>query len=294
MTLRRHTVLGVALVGMLAAVACGSTTPASTSSSGATPSATANLTCKTSAVANSGAAAAPSGSPAPTSASPIPTGTPTSNVSLSEDGSSLLYPYMLALAPAFNKVDPTITLSPASGGSGKGQTDAIAGNVQMGGSDAFLSSSQISANAGIMNIPIAVSAQAVNYDVPGLTLPTGQTGLHLSGCILANIYMGSITNWDDASIAALNPGATLPNLPIVPIHRVEFLGRHLHLHLLPQRHRQRLGQRAELRHPGQLADGEPGERQRQPGHGLDLRRQPRLRRLHRGERGVAGTERRPR
>ncbi len=222
MQIRPHAVLGVTLIsGALAVTACGSS---SSPSATASASAAANLTCKTSAVANSGAAAAPSGSPAPTSASPIPTGTPTSKVTLSEDGSSLLYPYLLALAPKFNAADPTITLSPASGGSGKGQTDAIAGNVQLGGSDAFLSSSQTSANPGIMNIPIAVSAQAVNYDVPGLTLPSGQTGLHLSGCILANMYQGNITNWNDPSIAALNPGATLPNLPIVPIHRVELLG----------------------------------------------------------------------
>lgn len=75
-----------------------------------------------------------------------------------------------------------------------------------------------------MNIPISVSAQAVNYNVPGLVLPSGQSGLHLSGCILANIYMGKITNWDDPSIAALNPGAKLPSLPIVPVHRVDGSG----------------------------------------------------------------------
>ena len=205
--------------------ACGSTSTSTGGSQAKTTQAkTSTLTCKTSAVANSGAANAPSGSPAPTSAASIPTANPAAPVTLHEDGSSLIYPYLLALGPELPKAYSNITLSPASGGSGKGQTDAIAGNVQMGGSDAFLSSSQFSANPGLMNIPIAVSAQAVNYNVPGLVLPSGQTGLHLSGCILANMYMGKITNWNDSSIAALNPGAKLPNLPIVPIHRVDGSG----------------------------------------------------------------------
>ena len=221
MTIRRPSIFAAALLaGGVALAACGST-PATTSKGQAK---TTSLTCKTSAVANSGAANAPSGSPAPTSAASIPTANPAAPVTLHEDGSSLIYPYLLALGPELPKAYSNITLSPASGGSGKGQTDAIAGNVQMGGSDAFLSSSQFSANPGLMNIPIAVSAQAVNYNVPGLVLPSGQTGLHLSGCILANMYMGKITNWNDSSIAALNPGAKLPNLPIVPIHRVDGSG----------------------------------------------------------------------
>ena len=221
MTIRRPSIFAAALLaGGVALAACGST-PATTSKGQAK---TTSLTCKTSAVANSGAANAPSGAPAPTSAAPIPTANPTSAVTLHEDGSSLIYPYLLALAPELPTAYSNITLSPASGGSGKGQTDAIAGNVQMGGSDAFLSSSQFSSNPGLMNIPIAVSAQAVNYNVPGLVLPSGQTGLHLSGCILANMYMGKITNWNDPSIAALNPGSKLPNLPIVPIHRVDASG----------------------------------------------------------------------
>ncbi len=226
MTIRRPTLFAAALVASgLALAACGSTSTSTGGSQAKTTQAkTSTLTCKTSAVANSGAANAPSGSPAPTSAASIPTANPAAPVTLHEDGSSLIYPYLLALGPELPKAYSNITLSPASGGSGKGQTDAIAGNVQMGGSDAFLSSSQFSANPGLMNIPIAVSAQAVNYNVPGLVLPSGQTGLHLSGCILANMYMGKITNWNDSSIAALNPGAKLPNLPIVPIHRVDGSG----------------------------------------------------------------------
>ena len=108
--------------------------------------------------------------------------------------------------------------SAAAGGSGKGQTDAISGAVDMGGSDAYLSAGQVSANPGIMNIPIAVSAQAVNYNLPGIS------NLKLSGSVIAQIYSGTITSWNDAAIAALNTGVTLPATPIVPVRRVDSSG----------------------------------------------------------------------
>ena len=57
----------------------------------------------------------------------------------------------------------------------------------------------------------------MNYNIPGLA---AATHLKLSGTVLADIYKGTITNWNDAKITALNPGVTLPDLTIVPIHRV--------------------------------------------------------------------------
>ena len=80
----------------------------------------------------------------------------------------------------------------------------------MGGSDAYLSPAQVTANPGILNIPIAVSAQAVNYNLAGIT------NLKLSGNVLAQIYSGTITTWNDPAIAALNPGVTLPGHPDHP------------------------------------------------------------------------------
>jgi phosphate transport system substrate-binding protein len=146
------------------------------------------------------------------------TGNPSSPVTLNESGSSLLYPYLQLLVDPLHTKYPNITLNPSAGGSGKGISDTIAGTVQIGGSDAYLSPSQMAAHPTLMNIPIAVSSQAVDYNLPGLT------NLKLSGDVLAMIYMGKITKWNDPAIASLNPGVTLPSTTIVPVRRVDSSG----------------------------------------------------------------------
>jgi phosphate transport system substrate-binding protein len=139
-------------------------------------------------------------------------------VTLTEDGSSLLYPYLEKLAPALNTGYPNITLTTAAGGSGKGQSDAEQGNVTMGGSDAYLSNGAEAEYPRMLNIPIAVSAQAINYNLPGIS------NLKLSGGVIAKIYQGTITKWNDSAIAALNSGVTLPSTTIVPIRRLDSSG----------------------------------------------------------------------
>jgi len=69
-------------------------------------------------------------------------------------------------------------------------------------------------------VPLAIAAQTVNYNVPGLNA----THLTLDGAVLAGIYSGTIRNWDAPQIAALNPGVTLPHHAIVPIRRAEGSG----------------------------------------------------------------------
>jgi phosphate transport system substrate-binding protein len=145
-------------------------------------------------------------------------GNPASSVTLTEAGSSLLYPFLQELVTPLHTQYPNVTLSPAAGGSGKGISDAIAGTTNMGGSDAYLSSGQLSANAGLMNVPIAVSSQDVNFNLHGIT------SLKLSGTVIAEMYQGKITKWNNSAIAALNPGVTLPAETIVPVHRVDSSG----------------------------------------------------------------------
>jgi phosphate transport system substrate-binding protein len=147
------------------------------------------------------------------------TGNPNSAVTLNEAGSSLLYPYLQVLAPQFNSAFSNITLAPGPGGSGLGISEAIGKLVQMGGSDAYLSPALATANPGLLNIPIAISAQAVDYYVPG-----APDFLKLSGNVLAQMYEGKITNWNAPQIAALNPGVTLPSLAVVPVRRLDSSG----------------------------------------------------------------------
>jgi phosphate transport system substrate-binding protein len=149
----------------------------------------------------------------------LQTGNPSAPVTLEEAGSSLLYPYLQVLTPQLSTAYPNITLAPAAGGSGLGISDTIAKLVQLGGSDAYLAPELAVANPGVENIPIAVSAQAIDYYVPG-----APSFLNLSGNVLAQIYEGKITNWNDPQLAALNPTVTLPNLAIVPVRRVDSSG----------------------------------------------------------------------
>jgi phosphate transport system substrate-binding protein len=155
---------------------------------------------------------------ATTTPTPAATGNPTSPVTVTEDGSSLLYPYLEKLAPALSTAYPNITLTTAAGGSGKGQSDAEDGNVTMGGSDAYLSNGAEAEYPRMLNIPIAVSAQAINYNLPGVS------NLKLSGDVIAKIYQGSITKWNDPAIAALNSGVSLPSTTIIPVRRLDSSG----------------------------------------------------------------------
>ena len=65
----------------------------------------------------------------------------------------------------------------------------------------------------LLNVPLAISAQLVAYNLPGVT-----AHLVLSGKVVSSIYQGKITTWNDPAIAALNPGLTLPSIPIVTLH----------------------------------------------------------------------------
>ena len=139
-------------------------------------------------------------------------------VPLVESGSSLLYPLFNIWVEDFATNNPGIQITTTSTGSGAGIAQAIKGLVQIGASDAYVSTGMEKAHPTIVNIPVAISAQAVNYNLPGVT------GLKLSGPILAGIYAGTITKWNDPQIVAANPGVALPSNTIVPIHRLDGSG----------------------------------------------------------------------
>jgi phosphate transport system substrate-binding protein len=190
----------LALIACLALAACSSSSKSSSSSS-----TTASPSSPTSS-GGSGGSATPQ------------TGNPTTSQTINESGSSLLYPFLQQLVTPLNTQYSNIHLAPAAGGSGKGISDTIAGTVQIGGSDAYLSNSEMSANPGLMNIPIVVSSQAVDYNLPGIS------NLKLTGNVLAQIYQGKITTWNNSAITALNPGVNLPSTAIVPVRRIDSSG----------------------------------------------------------------------
>jgi phosphate transport system substrate-binding protein len=160
----------------------------------------------------------------PVQASPggsIPAGPANGPQSLSETGSTLLFPVLRSWAAAYRQQHANVSVATAATGSGKGIAEASAGQVDIGASDAYLSSGDLITNPAMVNIPLAVSAQQVNYNVPGLR---PATHLKLNGKILAEMYQGSITSWNDPRIAAINPGVALPHTRVVPLHRAESAG----------------------------------------------------------------------
>jgi phosphate transport system substrate-binding protein len=192
---KRYTLLAVLVAGALSMTACGSGS-APSSGSGSSPA------------ASSGSGASPT----------VQTGNPSNPVTLQESGSTLLYPFLQELVQPLKQQYPNINLAPSGGGSGEGISDAISETVQMGGSDAYLAPGELQQNPGLMNIPVVISAQAVNYNLPGIS------NLKLSGDVLARIYQGTITKWNDQAIASLNPGVHLPSTTIVPVRRVDSSG----------------------------------------------------------------------
>lgn len=141
-------------------------------------------------------------------------------VNILETGSSLLYPLFNLWVPAFAHAHPEVRITTQSTGSGTGISQSIAGIAQIGASDAYLSNALEHMHSNMLNIPLAISMQMVNYNLPGLN----RTHIKLSGPVLAGIYEGKITNWNDPAIRVLNPGVNLPSHTIIPIHRTDGSG----------------------------------------------------------------------
>jgi len=140
------------------------------------------------------------------------------DVPLVESGSSLLYPLFNLWVEGYTASNPNADITTTSTGSGAGIAQAIKGLINIGASDAYMSNTLVAKNPAMMSIPLAISAQAINYNLPGIS------SLNLSGPILAGIYTGKITQWNDPAIAAANPGVALPAHVIIPVHRLDGSG----------------------------------------------------------------------
>ena len=107
-------------------------------------------------------------------------------------------------------------------GSGAGQRQILAQTVDFGGTDAPLTNEQLASAPGgnrILHVPTALGSVVPTYNVPGVT-----TKLRFDGPLLADIYLGKVRSWNDARLVPLNPGVTLPNLPITVVRRSDGSG----------------------------------------------------------------------
>ncbi|MDB4948234.1 MAG: phosphate transporter substrate-binding protein [Gemmatimonadetes bacterium] len=112
-----------------------------------------------------------------------------------------------------------ITVNYQSIGSGGGIQQVTAGTVDFGASDAPMSAAEQAKAPGILHLPTVMGAVAVTYNLPGLAQP-----LKLSGPVLADVFLGKVTKWNDPAIAADNPGLALPATGIVVAHRSDGSG----------------------------------------------------------------------
>lgn len=185
----RHAAIAVIAAGALALSACGSDNATGT---------------------------APAGNG--TSAGPKVTGT------LTGIGSSAQGAAMDAWKTSFAAANQGATVQYSPDGSGAGRKALLDGSAQFGGSDAYLKDDEYATSQktcgpdGALNIPVYISPIAIAFNLPGLT------ELKLDAPTVAKIFRGEIATWNDASIAALNPGVTLPDLKVTPVNRSDDSG----------------------------------------------------------------------
>ena len=117
-----------------------------------------------------------------------------------------------------------VTINYGGGGSGKGQTAFINKTVDFAASDAPLSPSQRLLTPGVLHIPETIGSVTASYNLIDANGVRIHSGLNFTGAVLASIYLGAITTWNDAAIQSLNPKVALPNTNIIPVHRSDGSG----------------------------------------------------------------------
>jgi phosphate transport system substrate-binding protein len=140
-------------------------------------------------------------------------------VSLNGAGATFPYPLYSKWFSEYHTANLQVQISYQSIGSGGGIQALKTRTVDFGASDAPLSDEEAKAMpAEVVHLPTVAGAVAVVYNLPGVK------ALRLEGATLAGIYLGEITRWNDSKLAALNPGAKLPDLPITVAHRSDGSG----------------------------------------------------------------------
>ena len=143
---------------------------------------------------------------------------------LTAEGSSAQQNAMAVFAQTWGQVCQGKNISYNPTGSGAGREQFAAGNVDIGGSDSPIKEEQAQQAAQrcngneVWNLPLVFGPVAMAYNIEGVE------GLVLNADVIAQIFQGQITNWNDPAIAALNEGKTLPDQGITPIYRSDSSG----------------------------------------------------------------------
>ena len=134
-------------------------------------------------------------------------------------GATFPYPIYSKWFDAYTKVDPEVRFNYQSIGSGGGIKQVTSRTVDFGATDGPMTDEQLKAAPGeLVHIPTVLGAVVATYNLPG------NPRLQFAPDVLADIFLGKITKWNDARLTASNPGVTLPNEPIAVVHRSDGSG----------------------------------------------------------------------
>jgi len=141
---------------------------------------------------------------------------------LSGSGSTFIKPIMDKWIAEYTKTHGG-AINYQSQGSGAGVNQMTDKATDFGCTDAFMKPQQIKkatdSGGAVVHVPLAMGAIAVAYNLPGV-----KQQLNFTGPVLADIFLGKITQWDDPQLKAINPGVALPSTAIATIHRADASG----------------------------------------------------------------------
>ena len=177
--------------------------------SGAVAAAIALAACSSSSSSSSSAPASSAATSPAASASTSASAASSASGTISGAGSTFQTNFQQGAISAFKSVDPNITVNYNPVGSGTGRDDLAANTVLYAGSDSPIPSKDASQfKKTVLYFPVQIGPIAIAYNVSGVT------GLKLDATVLAEIFSGKITTWNDPAIKALNPSASLPSSSI--------------------------------------------------------------------------------
>ncbi len=139
---------------------------------------------------------------------------------LNAAGATFPYPIYSKWFSQYHDLHPDVEINYQSIGSGGGIRQVTAGTVDFGASDGPMSDQQLKdSKIRLMHLPTVLGAVVPAYNIPGF-----KGELKFTPDVIAGIYLGKISSWNDPAIAKVNPGVTLPNQPIVVVHRSDGSG----------------------------------------------------------------------
>ena len=142
-------------------------------------------------------------------------------VELTASGSTFIFPIESKWANIYAKVDPDLRINYQPNGSGAGIGQLLQGLTDFAGSDAPLTDKQLDdAPGNVLHFPAALGADVVAYNLPEIA----PSRLKLTGPVIADIFRGKISKWNDEKIANLNPELKLPAKDILTIYRSDGSG----------------------------------------------------------------------